>query len=121
MYGRWLSVGAKNVGTLCSTWNVEMVIFTLEWVCRSFISVILIGKSNNFFFYFHLWSLIICTFFSHISVSMFVVKFCRFKKLLLLRLSPSLSLLYELTVLHNIPQAKFVSLLIPILEVVSNF
>ena len=47
MYGRWLSVGAKNVGTLCSTLNVEMGICTLEWVCRSFRLAILIGKSNT--------------------------------------------------------------------------
>ena len=35
------------MGTLCSTWNVEMGICTLEWVCRSFSLVIPIGKSNS--------------------------------------------------------------------------
>ena len=37
----------KNVGTLCSTWNVEMGICTCEWVCRSCSLVIPIGKSNT--------------------------------------------------------------------------
>ena len=40
---RW----GKNVGTLCSTCNVEVGICTLEWVYRSFSLVILIGKSNT--------------------------------------------------------------------------
>ena len=35
------------MGTLCSTWNVELGICTLEWVCRSFSLVIPIGKSNR--------------------------------------------------------------------------
>ena len=47
MHGLWLFVGEKNVGILCSTWNVEMGICALEWVCRSFSLVILIGKSNT--------------------------------------------------------------------------
>ena len=41
------SMSWKNVGTLCSTWNVDMRISTLEWVCRSFSLVIPIGKSNT--------------------------------------------------------------------------
>ena len=37
----------KNVGTLCSMWNVEMGICPLDWVCSSFSLVIPIGKSNT--------------------------------------------------------------------------
>ena len=35
------------MGTLCSTWNLEMGICTLEWVGRFFSLVIPIGKSNK--------------------------------------------------------------------------
>ena len=35
------------MGTLCSTYNVEMGICTLEWVCNSFSLVIPIGNSNT--------------------------------------------------------------------------